>query len=171
MKPSKSLCVRVDFSKEIVYVNQMVWLLSSNSLCDPSDLDLKKRDVFRLRRAKHFKIPFWWCIKKFTWNMHAFLFGQFFISYSDTFIKSNEICFLIDKISLSKFLLMQKFLRGENILPDMFRCWILVNIPWNSELVHFASSAFLRVKGGHRSLSNSWNPRKVCVFVLIFWKR
>ena len=37
--------------------------------------------------------------------------------------------------------------------------------------VHFASSAFLRLKGGHRSLSNSWNPRKVCVFVLIFRKR
>ena len=32
--------------------------------------------------------------------------------------------FLIDQISLSKFLLMQNILRGENILAGMFRCLI-----------------------------------------------
>ena len=126
MKPSKSLCVLVDFSKEIVYVNEMVWLLSSNSLSDGFDLGLKKRGEFGLRRPKHFKIPILLMHQQIHMKCACIFVWQVFISYIDTFLKNNQICFLIDKIHFRNFYWCRIFFGARIFWQACFVVWFFL---------------------------------------------
>ena len=116
------------------------------------------------------KSPFCWCINKFTWNVHAFLFGKFSFLTLILFWKTMKYVFWLTK-STFEISIDAEYSSGREYSGRHVSLFDFFYIPRNSEVVNFACWAFLRLKGGHRSLSNFWNPRKVWVFVLIFRKR